>query len=150
MTNTETIFRIHSVNKELASKFVKYIVDMTSALESKSSVSLEDVILLNRELDNFKQKIRDENGINSEVYHALSVIRLELDNHLLEGSILHSLLSFRKSLGVVGLFRMFEPKKLDSQVAFRLKDFKRQLKLISCQFDEFSWQDSDKNRRIMN
>jgi hypothetical protein len=127
------------MNKELASKFVKYIVDMTSTLERKSSVSVEDVILLNRELDNFKKKIRDENGIHSGIYQALSPIRLELDDHHLEGNVINSILSFRKSLGVVGLFRMFDSKKLDNQVAFGLKEFKRRLKLFSCQFDEFSW-----------
>jgi hypothetical protein len=127
------------MNKELASKFVKYIVEMVSALERKSSVAIEDVTLLNRELDNFKLKLRDENGIYSTVYQNLLPIQLELDDRHLEGSVINSILSFRKSMSIIGLFKMFESKKLNQNVALELSEFKKKLQLFACQFDEFTW-----------
>jgi hypothetical protein len=127
------------LNRELAEKYVKYIAQMVNRIELQKSVRIEDVECVNIELENFKKKIANENGVDSAIYIDLVRIKLELDDRYLEGSLTNTFLSIRKVSNIFSLLKLFESRDMPEAVVEGIRKFKRQLREYVIRFDEYNW-----------
>ena len=128
------------MNRETTGKFVKYIAEMADHLARQNGVDRDQVDTLNRELENFKTKLRDENGHLSAQYLDLAPLRLELDRRSVEGTGLNILLAAFKALGSHGLLHLLLPRR-DEMRANRekLRQFKEKLRDYLGRFDDYNW-----------
>lgn len=127
------------MDRALTEKFVKYIAEMANRLERKSLIDSDEVDAINRELENFKRNLREENGPHSRQFLDLSPIALRLDPRYVEGSGrngIASLLGALKAFGPLGLFQRHDQMGDNRQ---RIQDFKSDLRRFVYNFDDYAW-----------
>lgn len=127
------------MNQDLAEKFVKYIAQMVNRIEQQKHVRIEDVESVNIELDSFRKKIADENGVDSALYIDLAKIRFELDERYLVGSLSNTFLSIRRATNIISLLKMFDSRDKPDAVNEGIRKFKNAFREFAIRLDEYDW-----------
>lgn len=129
------------MNRSLAEKFVKYIAEMAIRLERKSWIDVDEVDALNRELDLFKRKLAEENGLQSRQFLDLKPLHLVMDPKYLEGTSSSGVAAILAALGNLGPLSFLLGSDSTTENRQRLQDFKDQLREYLYRFDDYRWED---------